>query len=51
MAVANLDDIDKSLMCLGPKGLLSKIVLVMMEEPSASTFRFWLARAVESFLR
>ena len=24
---------------------------VMMKEPNASTFRFWLARAVESFLR
>ena len=30
---------------------MTKIVDVMIKEPSASTFRFWLARAVESFLR
>lgn len=38
-------------MCKGSKGLLTKIVEVMKKEPTASTFRFWLARAVESYLR
>ena len=38
-------------MCRGSRGLLSKIVEVMKKEPTASTFRFWLARAVESYLR
>ena len=38
-------------MCRGSKGLLTKIVEVMKKEPTASTFRFWLARAVESYLR
>ncbi|XP_064640748.1 short transient receptor potential channel 4-associated protein-like isoform X2 [Lineus longissimus] len=51
LKVANLDDTQKDLMCKGRKGLLSKIVDVMKKEPTASTFRFWLARAVESYLR
>lgn len=38
-------------MCKGSKGLLTKIVEVMKKEPTTSTFRFWLARAVESYLR
>ena len=38
-------------MCKGSRGLLTKIVDVMKKEPTASTFRFWLARAVESHLR
>jgi Trpc4-associated protein len=38
-------------MCKGSRGLLTKIVDVMKKEPTASTFRFWLARAVESYLR
>ena len=41
----------RSLMCRGAKGLLTKVVEVMKKEPTASTFRFWLARAVESYLR
>lgn len=49
--VDNLDVQDKSLMCRGSKGLLTKIVDVLKKEPTASTFRFWLARAVESYLR
>ena len=41
----------KSLMCHGTHGLLSKIVEVLRKEPTQSTFRFWLCRAIESFLR
>ena len=51
LAVRNVPDVDVTWLCRGDKGLLTKIVDVMMNEPSASTFRFWLARAVESFLR
>ena len=43
--------LDRTLMCKGSKGLLTKIVEVMKKEPTTSTFRFWLARAVESYLR
>lgn len=51
LALTNLDNINKQLMCKGSKGLLTKIVEVMKKEPTTSTFRFWLARAVESYLR
>ena len=40
-----------NLMCQGTNGLLSKIIEVLKKEPTQSTFRFWLCRAVESFLR
>ncbi|ELU14681.1 hypothetical protein CAPTEDRAFT_176924 [Capitella teleta] len=43
--------LQRSMMCRGSKGLLTKVVDVMKKEPTASTFRFWLARAVESYLR
>jgi len=39
------------LMCRGTQGLLTKIVEVLKKEPTSSTFRFWLCRAVESYLR
>jgi len=42
---------DSSLMCRGTSGLLTKIVEVLKKEPATSTFRFWLCRAVESYLR
>ena len=42
---------DCSLMCKGTQGLLTKIVEVLKKEPTTSTFRFWLCRAVESYLR
>jgi len=42
---------DSSLMCRGTQGLLTKIVEVLKKEPTTSTFRFWLCRAVESYLR
>ena len=42
---------DSSLMCKGTQGLLTKIVEVLKKEPTTSTFRFWLCRAVESYLR
>jgi Trpc4-associated protein len=32
-------------------GLLSKIVQVIKQEPFSASFRFWLIRAIESFLR
>ncbi|CAF0707115.1 unnamed protein product [Brachionus calyciflorus] len=32
-------------------GLLSKIVAVIKKEPFSASFRFWLIRAIESFLR
>lgn len=34
-----------------PKGLLSKIVAVLMRESGDSIYRFWLSSCVESFLR
>ncbi|XP_061163195.1 short transient receptor potential channel 4-associated protein-like isoform X1 [Saccostrea echinata] len=51
LALSNLSSVNKQLMCKGSKGLLTKIVEVMKKEPTTSTFRFWLARAVESYLR
>lgn len=33
------------------RGLLSKIVDVLMQEPMDSLYRFWLASCVEAFLR
>ncbi|XP_052817711.1 short transient receptor potential channel 4-associated protein-like isoform X2 [Mya arenaria] len=51
LQLLNLDNVNKLLMCRGSKGLLTKIVDVMKKEPTTSTFRFWLARAVESYLR
>jgi Trpc4-associated protein len=42
---------DSRLMCRGTQGLLTKIVEVLKKEPTSSTFRFWLCRAVESYLR
>jgi Trpc4-associated protein len=35
----------------GFQGLLTKIVEVLKKEPTTSTVRFWLCRAVESYLR
>lgn len=43
--------LDRSLMCTGSKGLLTKIVEVLKKEAGSSTFRFWLSRAIESYLR
>jgi len=40
-----------ALMCSGSAGLLTKIVEVLKKEPHGSTHRFWLSRAVESYLR
>ncbi|KAL5022171.1 hypothetical protein ScPMuIL_001326 [Solemya velum] len=51
LSLSNLENINRQLMCRGSKGLLTKIVEVMKKEPTTSTFRFWLARAVESYLR
>ncbi|BFZ19838.1 hypothetical protein BsWGS_22876 [Bradybaena similaris] len=53
LTLQSLDGINKQLMCKGSRGLLTKIVDVMKKEPTTSTFRlwFWLARAVESYLR
>ncbi|XP_069508359.1 short transient receptor potential channel 4-associated protein [Ambystoma mexicanum] len=42
---------DRSLVCDGKKGLLTRLLQVMKKEPAESSFRFWQARAVESFLR
>uniref|UniRef100_A0A673ZCZ7 Transient receptor potential cation channel, subfamily C, member 4 associated protein a n=1 Tax=Salmo trutta TaxID=8032 RepID=A0A673ZCZ7_SALTR len=41
----------RSLVCDGKKGLLTRLLTVMKKEPPDSSFRFWQARAVESFLR
>uniref|UniRef100_A0A8C8J880 Short transient receptor potential channel 4-associated protein n=1 Tax=Oncorhynchus tshawytscha TaxID=74940 RepID=A0A8C8J880_ONCTS len=41
----------RSLVCDGEKGLLTRLLTVMKKEPLDSSFRFWQARAVESFLR
>ncbi|XP_071484771.1 short transient receptor potential channel 4-associated protein-like [Diadema antillarum] len=43
--------VDRSLLCQGQKGILTKLVDVMKTEPRDSPFRFWMARAIESFLR
>ncbi|KAL7985473.1 hypothetical protein Chor_004043 [Crotalus horridus] len=42
---------DRSLICDGKRGLLTRLLQVMKKEPAESSFRFWQARAVESFLR
>uniref|UniRef100_A0A6I8PFC2 Transient receptor potential cation channel subfamily C member 4 associated protein n=1 Tax=Ornithorhynchus anatinus TaxID=9258 RepID=A0A6I8PFC2_ORNAN len=42
---------DRSLICDGSLGLLTRLLQVMKKEPADSSFRFWQARAVESFLR
>uniref|UniRef100_A0A4W3KAY2 Transient receptor potential cation channel, subfamily C, member 4 associated protein a n=1 Tax=Callorhinchus milii TaxID=7868 RepID=A0A4W3KAY2_CALMI len=44
-------NIDRTLICDGKKGLLTRLLQVMKKEPAESSFRFWQARAVESFLR
>ncbi|CAH1779910.1 unnamed protein product [Owenia fusiformis] len=51
LSIDTLDNVNQDNVCRGGKGLLTKIVEVMKKEPTASTFRFWLARAVESYLR
>lgn len=44
--------IDNRVRCSKSKeGLLSKIVNVIKKEPFSASFRFWLIRAIESFLR
>ena len=43
---------DSKLRCTKEKdGLLTKIVQVIKQEPFTASFRFWLSRAIESFLR
>uniref|UniRef100_A0A4W5NCN5 Transient receptor potential cation channel, subfamily C, member 4 associated protein a n=1 Tax=Hucho hucho TaxID=62062 RepID=A0A4W5NCN5_9TELE len=49
--VEALVNTDRSLVCDGKKGLLTRLLTVMKKEPQDSSFRFWQARAVESFLR
>ncbi|XP_034023149.1 transient receptor potential cation channel, subfamily C, member 4 associated protein a isoform X2 [Thalassophryne amazonica] len=49
--VEALVNTDRSLVCDGKKGLLTRLLTVMKREPPESSFRFWQARAVESFLR
>ncbi|XP_070576007.1 short transient receptor potential channel 4-associated protein-like [Ptychodera flava] len=44
-------NVNRQLLCNGQKGLLSKIVEATKREPVESPFRFWLGRAIESFLR
>ncbi|XP_051516775.1 short transient receptor potential channel 4-associated protein-like [Myxocyprinus asiaticus] len=46
-----LNNTDRNLVCDGKKGLLTRLISVMKKEPIDSSFRFWQARAVESFLR
>uniref|UniRef100_A0A671K9V5 Short transient receptor potential channel 4-associated protein-like n=1 Tax=Sinocyclocheilus anshuiensis TaxID=1608454 RepID=A0A671K9V5_9TELE len=46
-----LNNTDRNLVCDGKKGLLTRLISVMRKEPIDSSFRFWQARAVESFLR
>ena len=44
--------LEKKLYCgEGERGLLSNILVAMKEAKETSTLRFWIARAVESFLR
>ncbi|XP_041953405.1 short transient receptor potential channel 4-associated protein-like [Alosa alosa] len=49
--VEALVNTDRNLVCDGKKGLLTRLISVMKKEPADSSFRFWQARAVESFLR
>lgn len=49
--VEALVNTDRNLVCDGKKGLLTRLISVMKKEPADSAFRFWQARAVESFLR
>ncbi|KAL1021175.1 hypothetical protein UPYG_G00009770 [Umbra pygmaea] len=49
--VEALVNTDRNLICDGRKGLLTRLISVMKKEPPDSSFRFWQARAVESFLR
>uniref|UniRef100_A0A6Q2YJJ2 Transient receptor potential cation channel, subfamily C, member 4 associated protein a n=1 Tax=Esox lucius TaxID=8010 RepID=A0A6Q2YJJ2_ESOLU len=49
--VEALVNTDRNLICDGKKGLLTRLISVMKKEPPDSSFRFWQARAVESFLR
>uniref|UniRef100_A0A8B9LJ86 Transient receptor potential cation channel, subfamily C, member 4 associated protein a n=1 Tax=Astyanax mexicanus TaxID=7994 RepID=A0A8B9LJ86_ASTMX len=47
----SFSDHHENLVCDGKKGLLTRLISVMKKEPVDSSFRFWQARAVESFLR
>ncbi|RXN23540.1 short transient receptor potential channel 4-associated -like protein [Labeo rohita] len=47
----SFSDHHENLVCDGKKGLLTRLISVMKKEPIDSSFRFWQARAVESFLR
>ncbi|XP_077982757.1 short transient receptor potential channel 4-associated protein-like [Glandiceps talaboti] len=47
----SVKNINRQLLCNGQKGLLTKIVEATKKEPVESPFRFWLGRAIESFLR
>lgn len=48
----NIDKIiESNLHCAESEGLLSNILSAMKEAEETSTLRFWIARAVESFLR
>ncbi|XP_035633273.1 short transient receptor potential channel 4-associated protein-like [Oncorhynchus keta] len=49
-ALVNTDRYASSV-CDGKKGLFTRLLTVMKKEPPDSSFRFWQARAVESFLR
>nr|AGC78792.1 trpc4apa protein [Artemia sinica] len=43
--------LEQSSLCGEGHGLLSKIIGVLRDEPVESVFRFWLCRAIESWLR
>ncbi|KAK2708704.1 hypothetical protein QYM36_014344, partial [Artemia franciscana] len=43
--------LEESSLCGEGHGLLSKIIGVLRDEPVESVFRFWLCRAIESWLR
>nr|XP_006817993.1 PREDICTED: short transient receptor potential channel 4-associated protein-like [Saccoglossus kowalevskii] len=47
----SVKNINRQLLCVGQKGLLTKVVEATKKEPVESPFRFWLGRAIESFLR
>ncbi|GIY53963.1 hypothetical protein CDAR_193911 [Caerostris darwini] len=40
-----------SAICSGSRGLLTKILDIIKKESGVSTFRFWLSRAIESYVR
>ncbi|XP_031558497.1 short transient receptor potential channel 4-associated protein-like isoform X2 [Actinia tenebrosa] len=48
---SGVQNINRKLCCQGDRGLLSKILEVLIKTPPTAAIRFWLSRAIEGFLR